>query len=531
MPKFNQKSKVENHPTATVNEEGGLAFIADPKTELTMRFLTWLVGEPKFYESKTETVEIETLIAQVAMTDPEYIMKLASYARNDMYLRSAPIFMLVEGAQYDMVKPFIRKWTPHIIKRADELTEVIALFISKHGQIGSGGKASLPASLKKGIADSFDNFDAYQFAKYDRDGSVKLKDVQRLVHPKPKNEDQALLFKQISNRTLPIPETWETVISVNGSTKENWESVVEMWIEVSEMEIKRVRNYMAILRNLRNLMKVGVSDRHMEMVCKAIADPNAVKYSKQFPFRFFSAWKATTGYTFNVSRFGVDPFKQNEVSRAIEKAMELSVENLPKLKGRTFITSDNSASMTQPISGRGTVNCNEIANVLASLSYYISDMPLASVFGRDFALVSLNPKDGILSNVGKMIHTDVGHSTNAWMTIKYLNDNKIPVDRILLFSDMQCYDSRGGLYGSRGYGDSLAEEWNKYKSSVAPQAMLYSFDLSGYGTLQFPENDPNVVLMSGWSDKVLGFISKYESFGQTQIQEIGDYNPFISEEE
>jgi len=131
------------------------------------------------------------------MTDPEYIMKLASYARNEMYLRSAPMFMLVEGAQYDMVKPFIRKWVPHIIKRADELTEVIALFISKHGQIGSGGTASLPASLKKGIADSFHNFDAYQFAKYDRDGEVKLKDVLRLVHPKPKNDVQALLNSRV----------------------------------------------------------------------------------------------------------------------------------------------------------------------------------------------------------------------------------------------------------------------------------------------------------------------------------------------
>jgi hypothetical protein len=33
--------------------------------------------------------------------------------------------------------------------------------------------------------------DAYQLAKYDRDGIVRLRDVMRMVHPKPANEEQA----------------------------------------------------------------------------------------------------------------------------------------------------------------------------------------------------------------------------------------------------------------------------------------------------------------------------------------------------
>ena len=288
------------------------------------------------------------------------------------------------------------------------------------------------------------------------------------------------------------------------------------------MEIKRVRNYMAILRNLRNLMKVGVSDRHMEMVCKAIANPNAVKHSKQFPFRFYSASKAVAGYD-------GDPFIKTKIQTNLDLALERSVANLPKFKGRTYITCDESGSMTMPVSGRSEVSCYDIANIMGALAYHISDEAIVGLFASQFGLANISPRDGVLNNMRKLREqgSRLGGSTNAYLALQHIVEKKIPVDRFLLFSDMQCYDTRGRLW--RG-GQSLAEEFRKYKSSVNPNVRLYSIDLAGYGTLQFPQDDPNVILMAGWSDRILNFIHKYESFSQTQIQEIEGYNPFISEE-
>lgn len=339
MPKFNKRASVggmvEAHPDRVENYEGGIAFKTNPKMELTLRFLTYLVGEPKFYtpNADEEMETIRNLISIVSLEDPEYLMKLAAYARNAMYLRSAPIFILVESAQFDTVKPFIKNYTPTIIKRADELTETIAYFINKHGEIGSRGKASLPNSLKRGIAKSFYNFDAYQFAKYDRDGTVKLKDVLRLVHPKPRTEEEAELFRQIRDRSLPIPETWETIISNNGSTKESWKSVIPKM------------GYMAKLRNLRNFLKVGVD---LTPIIRHLTNPKAVRNSKQFPFRFYSAHKTLENMT-------EKPFERQPLMEAIERALELSVENLPKLGGRTYVTSDNSGSMESPLSKRSSI--------------------------------------------------------------------------------------------------------------------------------------------------------------------------------
>ena len=517
--KFNKKASIgtetESHPDRVENYEGGIAFKTDIKTELNIRFLTYLVGEPKFYtpDAREEMKTIQALIAAVAEEDPEYLMKLAAYARNQMYLRSAPIFMLVESAQYDKVKPYIRNYTPTIIRRADELTETIAYFISKHGEIGSRGKASLPNSLKKGIADAFHNFNAYQFAKYDRDGSVKLRDVGRLVHPKPRNEEEALLFKQIMDRTLPTPETWETVISVNGSTKEAWHSVIPKM------------GFMALLRNLRNFLKVGVD---LDPVILHLTNPKAVKYSKQYPFRFYSAYKALQGPTEG------NPFDRQKLLNAVETALELSVENLPKLGGNTFITCDESGSMDQPLNPRSTVKYIDIANVMGALAHKISENTVASVFAETFSLVPINPADTVLTNTGIMarIGEHVGYATNAFLALQWLNDQKLHVDRIMIFSDMQCYSTHGAnrWLHFEPRGQSLAEQFTQYKRTVNPDAKLYSFDLTGYGTVQFPQTDPNVILLSGWSNRVLDFIYKYENFGTQLITEIENYKPHTQKE-
>lgn len=509
MGKFNKKPTLEREILRRLdlveNKEGGIAFEPTAKTDLTLRLLTYLVGEPKFYDNSTEDQEIRDLIASVAQEDPEYLMKLAMYARNEMYLRSSPVFLLVESVAHDSVKPYVRNATPNIIKRADELTETIAYFIQHNGEIGSRGKASLPNSLKSGLADSFHNFDAYQFAKYDKNGEVKLRDVIRLVHPKPRNEKQSELFKQVRERTVPTPETWEVVVSAQGSTKEAWESITHKM------------GYMAKLRNLRNFLKVGAN---LDPVIEYLTKPENVRRSRQFPFRFFAAHKAVESLSEG------DLFDRQRLLVAIEKALELSVENIPKWKGRTFVTADNSGSMEQPISNRSNMQCIHLANVMGALAHRISETALASVFATEFSLVNINPNDTVISNTQKMLRVGrkVGGSTYAYLVLDYLINHEVDVDRILIFSDMQCYgpENRWSYWGN--VTQSLQAQLKRYKRLINPNVYLYSFDLVGYGTLQFPENESNICLLAGWSDRVFDFIKSYEEFDKGLIDRIENYS-------
>lgn len=48
---------------------------------------------------------------------------------------------------------------------------------------------------------------------------------------------------------------------------------------------------MAMLRNVRNMLKTGVSEQHHQKVLSKLTDEGSVVHSKQFPFRFFSAFQ------------------------------------------------------------------------------------------------------------------------------------------------------------------------------------------------------------------------------------------------
>jgi len=489
-PKATARRSVQDRPDATVNEEGGLAFAMQPKMELYTRVATALVGEPKFYDATAQgDDEIRRLIGVVAKEDPQFVLDLAVYARRELYLRTIPLVLLVEACRYPETRTFVRSTVPKVVTRADQLTELVATWKKAFGDIGNHAKAGMMSNaLKRGLADAFDNFGAYGFAKYDRDGEVKLRDVLRITHPKPKMPERAALYKQVLERTLTPPYTWEVTISTKGSTKENWEAAIPNM------------GYMALLRNLRNFIQKGVD---LTPVLKVLTDPEAVRKSKQFPFRFFSAYREIQSVT-----------QSAEVLDALETAMRLSVVNVPRLAGTTFLSSDNSHSMDANVSAKSSVSMKDVANVLQALSTHICDKAITSVFAEDFAVVPTMKSGSLLQAVERYRATDVGMATNAFLAIDYLTENGISVDRIVIFSDMQCYDSEvtsrfASMYSSVGArGNSLAESYHRYVSKIGKTPYLYSIDLAGYGTAQFPEG--GVCMLAGWSDRVLGFFDAYE---------------------
>ncbi|XP_064629950.1 telomerase protein component 1-like [Lineus longissimus] len=91
---------------------------------------------------------------------------------------------------------------------------------------------------------------------------------------------------------LPTPETWETQVSLKGNKAATWEDLLD----------KKKLPFMAMLRNLRNMIDAGISKKHHGWVLKKLGDENAVSNSKQFPFRFFSAYEVLRGLEENYEK-------------------------------------------------------------------------------------------------------------------------------------------------------------------------------------------------------------------------------------
>lgn len=147
---------------------------------------------------------------------------------------------------------------------------------------------------------------------------------------------------------------------------------------------------------------------------------------------------------------------------------------------------------------------------------------ITGFFGDIFKVVPMTKTSGILANVLEMHRREgeVGYSTNGYLVIRYLLENDIPVDRIMIFTDNQMWDSSG-------YNETFAENFLKYQRKY-PKVKLYNFDLSGYGTVVMPGNTKGVCNVGGWSDKVFDFIAAFEestSASNVVIQKIKAITP------
>lgn len=281
-------SKQFRKDSLTSNHEGAVAWRMTPEWELYTTVVTTMGTEDKFYEKGDDRVRrIAELVRKV---EPEYVAQLAIYSREEMHLRSVPMLLLVELARCHHGDSLVSRAVSRTLQRADEITELLMCY---QWRMRRKSLCQMSHQLRKGLAEAFNRFDEYQFAKYNRtDRKVTLRDALLLVHPKPKNKAQAEIFSKILNGTLATPYTWETELSAVGqryftSTEEMMEAKREAWLQL----VKSHRmGYMATLRNLRNMLQLRLDDESMRTVCDSLADAEAVRKSKQLPFRFLSAY-------------------------------------------------------------------------------------------------------------------------------------------------------------------------------------------------------------------------------------------------
>ena len=516
--KFNEKtSGVDKRE----NFMGTEAYILKPRERLLQLASTCLLGEKKYYGSIKN--QLNKTINEVAKKDPEYILQLASYVRNDLYLRTVSIALLVKASLIDECKPYVKKYTPAIIKRADELTEVVSALISEIGDLGSQGKKSIPAALKKGIALAFNNFDEYQFGKYKQSKSkVKLKDVVKLVHPKPLTAEQSALFKRIINDEIATPETWEVKLSAGGNKAAVWDELIE----------NRKLPYMAMLRNLRNMLKTGISK--WEEVISYLMNERAVINSKQLPHRFLSAYEAIDEP--RKALFEKDEDFSVELKKAVNEAIEISAKNnIPKIDGKTIIICDNSGSARGDAGGDSNLSSktvrtmSDVGNLLGLLTWYASDNTMFGVFGDRLDLLKLDRTKGILNNF-KLVNNageNVGQATEqgVFTMLQTMIKDKIITDRLIVCSDLQIGDGTDHEYGIGGnYNKSVPQLLKEYREKVNPKMVYYSVCFGGYGDNVVDSNNNNV-LISGWNDKILQFIKNYEGNKETQVKHVKKITP------
>ncbi|XP_060546985.1 telomerase protein component 1 isoform X2 [Pantherophis guttatus] len=329
----------------------------------------------------------------LAEYEPEFILKVALYARQELNIRSMANFLLALASYLQPCRPHVRRYFCHAVQLPSDWMQVARLYQSLAGE--EGKLAPMPSCLRAGMADKFRQFDAYQLAKYNtrrsrgkqchkpkatkierpaswdnwkkhRLGrnqafaskcealqkmrqenmeSVKKKaardlfSLKNLIHrlhiSEPAQQVMSILGRRYppdlpsfsrsrlpgpwdptlagTRMRLPVPQTWDRELSNRGNKAAVWEELID----------SKKLPFMAMLRNLRNILRSGVSERHHQFLLKRLEDKDTVIHSRQLPFRFLSAYKVILDLEKEFNKKD-EPFPSNvQLIEKVTKLMKL----------------------------------------------------------------------------------------------------------------------------------------------------------------------------------------------------------------
>jgi hypothetical protein len=406
-----------------------------------------MLWEGEFYEDGVQIAgRVHELVPKV---DAAKVAALAVEARGKMKLRHAPLLLVREMARHATHRALVGETLECVIQRADELSEFVAIY-------WAGGRQPLSAQVKKGLAAAFGKFDEYALAKYDRAGTVRLRDVLFLSHARPVDEAQAALWKRLAENELATPDTWEVALSAAG--RGDGQEKREVW---ERLLAERKMGALALLRNLRNLHAAGVSE---ELVLSALA---ALKTERVLPFRFLAAARNAPQW-----------------EEALETAMFRALETRTgKLAGHTVVLVDVSGSMESPLSARSEMRRTDAAYGLAILLREIAEKVTIYTFSDRAQRVASRRGMALRDALEK---SQPHSGTYLGAALKQVEGEvREGYDRLVVITDEQSHDSVPAPKGV-GYVINVASAQNGV----------------GYGAWTH---------VDGWSEAVVDYIAELES--------------------
>lgn len=480
MSRFNTVTPTK---TKTTNLAGGEAYTQSPELELVSILLTSFAND-QFYRSANDT--FEQLKKLIGLCDKKFVAQAAVYARTKFGMRSISHVTASELAKYISGQAWAKDFYSSVVYRPDDITEIFAYHLSKNGKETN--------AMRKGLAKAFDKFDKYAIAKYRGENKdFTLVDVVNLVHPKPTEKNKEALAALMKGE-LKSFDTWESELTKAGQSAETDEQKDELKKEAWVKLIKEKKiGYFALLRNLRNIIEQApdILNEALEL----LVNENLIKKSLVLPFRFLTAYE-------EIQKLNEGAQVRNTLVY-LNKAIDISVSNVPKFEGETLVVLDVSSSMTQSGSVNGKVVVPARIGTLFAAALVKSNNCDFLTFDGDARYVNLNPMDTTVT-LANSIRLN-GGSTNFHAIFQKANRK---YDRIIILSDMQ---------GWVGYSTPTAE-LNTYKKATGANPFIYSFDLNSYGSMQFPEQ--NVFALAGFSEKVFDIMKLLEQDKKALINEI-----------
>ncbi|MGB0902809.1 vWA domain-containing protein [Halocynthiibacter sp.] len=480
----------------TTNKEKAPAYRYSDAHALAQVAMTGTFGATYYQDPLQELSRTLDLAQKV---DPSFLAQAAVYTRKNGHMKDMPAVLLAVLSGRDPI--LFQSAFGRVVDNGKMLRTFVQIMRS-----GQTGRKSLGSAPKRMVVNWLNDASDRTILQANVGNDPSLADVIKMVHPKPQSKEREAFFAWIIGKPCdvallpqpvqdflrfkecgkgPVPEVPFQMLTQLPLSKKQW------------AKIAKNASWQMTRMNLNTFLRHGVLDmknmrRH---VAEVLRDPDRIAKARVFPYQLMTAYQA------------LSPEMPAEIRDALHDAMELSVANVPKLRGQVVVCPDVSGSMSDAVTGyrKGATTVTRFVDVAGLVSAAILRRnPSATVLPFEVKVRALRfePRDTILTNAARLAD-QWGGGTNCAAPLDWLLAKGRAPDLVIMVSDNQSWAH--AAYGNNG--TAMMQSWEKLKRRN-PKAKLVCIDIAPYGTTQAKERD-DVLNIGGFSDTVFDQIASF----------------------
>jgi 60 kDa SS-A/Ro ribonucleoprotein len=488
--------KLLPRPDAT-NHEQAPAYRLTPRQALAQLAATGTFNATFYAEAQEQLAEVLALAWKV---EPEFLAKVAVHAAEAGYMKDMPAFLLAVLS----MQPgdgFERAF-PRIVRNGKMLRNFVQVMRS-----GTTGRKSLGSRPKRYVQNWLETASDLEIMRAAVGNDPSLADVIKMVHPRPASAARRALYAYLIGKpydvaalpglvaafeafkrdpSLPVPAVPFQMLTALELTPAHW------------VEIAEHAGWQMLRQNLNTFARHGVFEvpGFAEKLARRLADPAEVRRAKVFPYQLMVSFAAAEAKV------------PETVRNALQDAMEIALENVPKVEGRVVVCPDVSGSMASPATGHRkgattAARCIDVAALVAAAFLRRNPETRVLPFEQTLVDIRLNARDSVMTNAAKLAAIG-GGGTNCSAPLLRLIEERAKVDLVVFISDNQSWVDAGPAYGP---GTLMMIDWERLRR-WNPQAKLVCIDIQPYTTTQVAGRE-DILNVGGFSDRVFELIGRF----------------------
>jgi 60 kDa SS-A/Ro ribonucleoprotein len=475
-------------PATAINEAGGLAYELTQEQALAQLAATGCLNGT-FYA--TEQEQLEKVLELVNACEPDFVARVALYAREQGLMKDMPALLCAALATRDGA--LLSTVFPRVIDSGKMLRSFVQILRS-----GAAGRRSLGTLPRRLVREWLAARSDAQLFDAAIGNAPSLADVIRMVHPKPATAERDHLYRYLLGKPCELErlpaeaQRFERWKSERGELPDlNFQRLSSLELDTAEWRTIALRSTWTTLRmNLNTFQRHGVFECRETTAALAarLADPREVRRARAFPYQILSALQ------------NLDEAAPRVLRESLEQALEIATENVPELPGRTVVAVDVSGSMGSPVTGHrkgatSSVTCRDVASLFAASILRRNPGARVIPFHDRVCEVELDPRASIPAISATLQRLPSG-GTNCSAVLAHLVQSRATVDTVIYFSDNESWVDAS----PDGRSTAMLAQWRKLRRAN-PRAKLVCIDLQPYRTVQAPVAD-DVIHVGGFSDQV-----------------------------